>query len=200
MLDKRELIFVHLHDQDAKQKKNAANRTTQKKNEVKKKDEDITAAERRRRYKRRRRIEAGLEDDDSEDGEGCTTRRSRSRSSSDSDMWERKMKNKKKRTGSSSDSDEDEMTEEEMEKLKEAVEEKKKSILTLRNQPWKMKKKMEVLKYGLIVILFVVVWSLFIDSYMLCNHLTPNDLRMNVISDSTIMFEVNKFCFIGYYR
>nr|XP_056704959.1 transmembrane channel-like protein 1 [Euleptes europaea] len=38
------------------------------------------------------------------------------------------------------------MTEEEMEKLKEAVEEKKKLITTLRTKPWKMKKKMEVLK------------------------------------------------------
>lgn len=41
-----------------------------------------------------------------------------------------------------------------MAKLKEAVEEKKKLIATLRNKPLKMKKKMEVLKYDLSVILF----------------------------------------------
>lgn len=40
------------------------------------------------------------------------------------------------------------MTEEEIAELKEALEEKKKLITTLRNKPWKMKKKMEVLKYG----------------------------------------------------
>ncbi|XP_077200908.1 transmembrane channel-like protein 1 [Paroedura picta] len=138
--------------EDAKQKKKAASKKNREKKENE--DEEITAAERRRRYKRRRRIEAGLEDDDSEDGEGCTNRRSRSnrsRSSSEDEMWDRKMKNrgkkkKRKGSGSESSSDEDEMTEEELAKLKEAVEEKKKLIATLRNKPWKMKKKMEVLK------------------------------------------------------
>lgn len=42
------------------------------------------------------------------------------------------------------------ITEEELAKLKEEVEEKKKLIATLRNKPWKMKKKLSVLKYGLI--------------------------------------------------
>ncbi|XP_018079557.1 transmembrane channel-like protein 1 [Xenopus laevis] len=43
-------------------------------------------------------------------------------------------------------SDEDDITEEELDKLKEAVEEKKKLIATIRNKPWKMKQKLEVLK------------------------------------------------------
>ncbi|XP_069098389.1 transmembrane channel-like protein 1 [Pleurodeles waltl] len=47
---------------------------------------------------------------------------------------------------SDSESEEDEITEEEMDKLKEAVEEKKKLIATIRNKPWKMKQKLEVLK------------------------------------------------------
>uniref|UniRef100_A0A803SX04 Transmembrane channel-like protein n=1 Tax=Anolis carolinensis TaxID=28377 RepID=A0A803SX04_ANOCA len=41
---------------------------------------------------------------------------------------------------------EEELTEEELAKLKEALEEKKKLIATLRNKSWKMKKKLEVLK------------------------------------------------------
>ena len=51
---------------------------------------------------------------------------------------------------SDSDSEEEPITEEELAKLKEEVEEKKKLIATLRNKPWKMKKKLSVLKYGLI--------------------------------------------------
>lgn len=38
------------------------------------------------------------------------------------------------------------MTEEELAKLKEAVEEKKKLISTLRNKPWSMKKKLKILR------------------------------------------------------
>lgn len=51
---------------------------------------------------------------------------------------------------SDSESEEEPITEEELAKLKEEVEEKKKLIATLRNKPWKMKKKLSVLKYGLI--------------------------------------------------
>uniref|UniRef100_A0A8D0H5B5 Transmembrane channel-like protein n=1 Tax=Sphenodon punctatus TaxID=8508 RepID=A0A8D0H5B5_SPHPU len=60
-----------------------------------------------------------------------------------------KKKKDKKKKGSSSDSDSDEepITEEEMAKLKEEVEEKKKLIATLRNKPWQMTKKLQVLKY-----------------------------------------------------
>lgn len=55
-------------------------------------------------------------------------------------------------SSSDSDSEEEPITEEELAKLKEEVEEKKKLIATLRNKPWKMKKKLSVLKYGLISI------------------------------------------------
>lgn len=61
---------------------------------------------------------------------------------------------------SSDSSSEDEMTEEEIAQLKEAVEEKKKLITTLRNKPWKMKKKMEVLKYAVYVTLSLHIMSL----------------------------------------
>ncbi|XP_053158852.1 transmembrane channel-like protein 1 isoform X2 [Hemicordylus capensis] len=122
-------------------------------------EEEVTAAERRRRYKRRRMQEASMDSDDS-DGESCKSRknranrRSRDGSCDEEDEWDRKSKlsgmgkKKKKRKGSSSDdsSDDDEMTEEEIAKLKEAVEEKKKLIATLRSKPWKMKKKLQVLK------------------------------------------------------
>ncbi|NXD28476.1 TMC1 protein, partial [Spelaeornis formosus] len=47
---------------------------------------------------------------------------------------------------SDSESEEEPITEEELAKLKEEVEEKKKLIATLRNKPWKMKKKLSVLK------------------------------------------------------
>uniref|UniRef100_A0A8C2T7V1 Transmembrane channel-like protein n=1 Tax=Coturnix japonica TaxID=93934 RepID=A0A8C2T7V1_COTJA len=60
----------------------------------------------------------------------------------------KKKKDKKKSgSGSDSDSEEEPITEEELAKLKEEVEEKKKLIATLRNKPWKMKKKLSVLKY-----------------------------------------------------
>ncbi|KAM8759536.1 transmembrane channel-like protein 2-B [Acanthopagrus schlegelii] len=62
-------------------------------------------------------------------------------------------KDKKKKNGklsssssSDSDSDEDSLSEGEMEALKEQVEEKKKVIATLRNQPWRMKRRLVVLK------------------------------------------------------
>ncbi|XP_069502691.1 transmembrane channel-like protein 2 [Ambystoma mexicanum] len=45
-----------------------------------------------------------------------------------------------------SDDDDISMTEEEMEKLKEQVEEKKKLIATIRNKPWRMKKKLSLLR------------------------------------------------------
>ncbi|XP_075708226.1 transmembrane channel-like protein 1 [Rhinoderma darwinii] len=56
-----------------------------------------------------------------------------------------KKKDKKKKDADESD-EEDDITEDELDKLKEAVEEKKKLIATIRNKPWKMKQKLEVLK------------------------------------------------------
>nr|XP_057926941.1 transmembrane channel-like protein 2-B isoform X3 [Doryrhamphus excisus] len=61
-----------------------------------------------------------------------------------------KDKKKKKRTlsssSSSSDSSEESLSEGEMAILKEEVEEKKKLIATLRNKPWRMKRRLVVLK------------------------------------------------------
>ncbi|XP_068615567.1 transmembrane channel-like protein 2-B [Brachionichthys hirsutus] len=61
-------------------------------------------------------------------------------------------KDKKKKNGklssstSSSESDEESLSEGEMEALKDQVEEKKKLITTLRNQPWRMKRRLVLLK------------------------------------------------------
>ncbi|XP_042343722.1 transmembrane channel-like protein 2-B [Plectropomus leopardus] len=61
-------------------------------------------------------------------------------------------KDKKKKNGkfssssSSSDSDEESLSEGEIEALKEQVEEKKKLIATLRNKPWRMKRRLVLLK------------------------------------------------------
>ncbi|KAJ6669570.1 hypothetical protein lerEdw1_000119, partial [Lerista edwardsae] len=137
------------YESDAEsQKKGASNRKNRgkKKAEVETDDEELTAAERRRRYKKRRMQDLGIEADES-DGESSKSRSrrslQRSRSSSGSeDEWGKK----KKKRRSSDSSSEDEMTEEEIAQLKEALEEKKKLITTLRNKPWKMKKKLEVLK------------------------------------------------------
>uniref|UniRef100_A0A8C5I6L8 Transmembrane channel-like protein n=1 Tax=Gouania willdenowi TaxID=441366 RepID=A0A8C5I6L8_GOUWI len=58
-------------------------------------------------------------------------------------------KDKKKKNGSSSSSsgsDDESLSEGEMEALKEQVEEKKKLVATLRNKPWRMKRRLDVLK------------------------------------------------------
>lgn len=49
-------------------------------------------------------------------------------------------------SSSSSDSDEGSLSEGEIEALKEQVEEKKKLLATIRNQPWRMKRRLVVLK------------------------------------------------------
>ncbi|XP_035514021.1 transmembrane channel-like protein 2-B [Morone saxatilis] len=59
---------------------------------------------------------------------------------------DKKKKNGKLSSSSGSECDEDSLSEGEMEALKEEVEEKKKVIATLRNQPWRMKKRLVVLK------------------------------------------------------
>lgn len=71
---------------------------------------------------------------------------------------------------SDSDSEEEPITEEELAKLKEEVEEKKKLIATLRNKPWKMKKKLSVLKYGLNFIISVCHPSLYCAVFFLKFH------------------------------
>ncbi|KAM9360690.1 transmembrane channel-like protein 2-B [Symphorus nematophorus] len=59
---------------------------------------------------------------------------------------DKKKKNGKFSSSSSSSSDEESLSEGEIEALKEQVEERKKVIATLRNQPWRMKKRLVVLK------------------------------------------------------
>uniref|UniRef100_A0A8B9S1Z0 Transmembrane channel-like protein n=2 Tax=Apteryx TaxID=8821 RepID=A0A8B9S1Z0_APTOW len=93
--------------------------------------------------------------EEEEDEKGCKSGKGKNEKKQDkkSDKKGKKEKaNKKKKdkkksgSGSDSDSEEEPITEEELAKLKEEVEEKKKLIATLRNKPWKMKKKLSVLK------------------------------------------------------
>ncbi|XP_070790616.1 transmembrane channel-like protein 1 [Pituophis catenifer annectens] len=151
-------------EEQSEQKKRASKR---KKNETEEEDDDEeeTAAERRRRYRRRRRKD-GNEGSESE-GEAHKTRKNRenqnirdeSRDDGDDEEDEdkrskekkkekkkKKNQDKKKKESSSDSTSEEEMTEEELGKLKEAVEEKKKLISTLRNKSWSMKKKLKILK------------------------------------------------------
>ncbi|NXA36733.1 TMC1 protein, partial [Eudromia elegans] len=95
------------------------------------------------------------DNEEEEDEKGCKSGKGKNEKKQDkkSDKKGKKEKaNKKKKdkkksgSGSDSDSDEEPITEEELAKLKEEVEEKKKLIATLRNKPWKMKKKLSVLK------------------------------------------------------
>uniref|UniRef100_G1KMK8 Transmembrane channel-like protein n=1 Tax=Anolis carolinensis TaxID=28377 RepID=G1KMK8_ANOCA len=115
-----------------------------------------TAADRRKKYKKRRLKDAGI--DVAQYEETCKSRKNQAKDGGDLKKSKKRKKRKgKKRKGSSnrttpnslicSDSEsEEELTEEELAKLKEALEEKKKLIATLRNKSWKMKKKLEVLK------------------------------------------------------
>lgn len=52
---------------------------------------------------------------------------------------------------SNSDEEEESMSEGEMAKLMEEVEEKKKLIANIRNKPWRMRRRLKVLKYCLIL-------------------------------------------------
>ncbi|XP_015242867.1 PREDICTED: transmembrane channel-like protein 1 [Cyprinodon variegatus] len=58
----------------------------------------------------------------------------------------KKMSSSSSSSSSSSDSDEESLSEGEIEALKEQVEEKKKLIATLRNKPWRMQKRLSLLK------------------------------------------------------
>lgn len=49
-------------------------------------------------------------------------------------------------SSSAGESDAESLSEGEMARLKEEVEEKKKVIVTLRNKPWRMKKRLGILK------------------------------------------------------
>ncbi|CAI5786857.1 channel 1 [Podarcis lilfordi] len=149
-------------EQESVQRKGASSKKTREKYEEDEEGEDEdeeTAADRRRKYKRRRMKDGGLDISES-DGEGCKSRKNRAnqmtkdgdeedgdKKRKDKKKGKKKKKKDKKKKGSGSDSSsEEELTEEEIAKLKEAVEEKKKLIATLRNKPWNMKKKLEVLK------------------------------------------------------
>lgn len=87
---------------------------------------------------------------------------------------------------SDSDSEEEPITEEELAKLKEEVEEKKKLIATLRNKPWKMKKKLSVLKYGLISIVKICYpalnFALFFWTFTLFRPIDTISFKPSLIS------------------
>ncbi|XP_059579528.1 transmembrane channel-like protein 1 [Alligator mississippiensis] len=111
-------------------------------------DEEVSKS-RKNRANQKSKEEGGEDGEDEEKG----GKKGRGKNDKKNDKKGKKEKaNKKKKdkkksgSGSDSDSEEEPITEEELAKLKEEVEEKKKLIATLRNKPWKMKKKLAVLK------------------------------------------------------
>ncbi|KAJ7408122.1 Transmembrane channel-like 2 [Pitangus sulphuratus] len=115
-------------------------------------DSDMEAAKARKNQANQKSKE---DDEEEEDGKGSKSGKGKNEKKADKktdkkgkkEKANKKKKDKKKSgSGSGSDSEEEPITEEELAKLKEEVEEKKKLIATLRNKPWKMKKKLSVLK------------------------------------------------------
>lgn len=60
------------------------------------------------------------------------------------------------------------LTPEELEKLKEAVDERKKLIATLKGKPWPMRKKLVILRYVTAVFYVYVLWSSKCQQFVLC--------------------------------
>ncbi|XP_061624568.1 transmembrane channel-like protein 2-B [Phyllopteryx taeniolatus] len=118
-------------------------------------DDDRSVKSKRSKASRKKAARDDSEDEREEDRE-----RKKKAAKKDKEEQEKKgndkggEKDKKKRgklsssssSSSSSDSDEESLSEGEMAALKEDVEEKKKLIATLRNKPWRMKKRLVLLK------------------------------------------------------
>uniref|UniRef100_A0A663N0M2 Transmembrane channel-like protein n=1 Tax=Athene cunicularia TaxID=194338 RepID=A0A663N0M2_ATHCN len=119
-------------------------------------DSDGDPAKTRKNQANQKSKEDGEEEDDEKGGKSGKGKNEKKQDKKPDKKGKKEKANKKKKdkkksgSGSDSDSEEEPITEEELAKLKEEVEEKKKLIATLRNKPWKMKKKLSVLKYGLI--------------------------------------------------
>ncbi|KAJ7988428.1 hypothetical protein DPEC_G00323450 [Dallia pectoralis] len=84
-------------------------------------------------------------EDNAKDKKGDTKGKERGKED-DKDKKKKKKKESSSDTDSNTDSEDESMSEGEMERLKEEVEEKKKIIATMRNKPWRMKRRLVHLK------------------------------------------------------
>ncbi|KAF4803587.1 Transmembrane channel-like protein 2 [Turdus rufiventris] len=115
-------------------------------------DSDMEPAKARKNQANQKSKEDDEEEEDEKGGKGGKGKNEKKGDKKSDKKGKKEKANKKKKdkkksgSGSDSESEEEPITEEELAKLKEEVEEKKKLIATLRNKPWKMKKKLSVLK------------------------------------------------------
>ncbi|XP_032866135.1 transmembrane channel-like protein 1 [Tyto alba] len=115
-------------------------------------DSDVDPAKAKKNKANQKSKEDGEEEEDEKEGKSGKGKNDKKQDKKSDKKGKKEKANKKKKdkkksgSGSDSDSEEEPITEEELAKLKEEVEEKKKLIATLRNKPWKMKKKLSVLK------------------------------------------------------
>ncbi|XP_068279677.1 transmembrane channel-like protein 1 [Nyctibius grandis] len=115
-------------------------------------DSDGDPAKARKNQANQKSKEDGEDKEDEKGGKSGKGKNEKKQDKKPDKKGKKEKANKKKKdktksgSGSDSDSEEEPITEEELAKLKEEVEEKKKLIATLRNKPWKMKKKLSVLK------------------------------------------------------
>ncbi|XP_062369420.1 transmembrane channel-like protein 1 [Cinclus cinclus] len=115
-------------------------------------DSDMEPAKARKNQANQKSKEDDEEEEDDKGGKGGKGKNEKKGDKKPDKKGKKEKANKKKKdkkksgSGSDSESEEEPITEEELAKLKEEVEEKKKLIATLRNKPWKMKKKLSVLK------------------------------------------------------
>ncbi|XP_034777808.2 transmembrane channel-like protein 1 [Acipenser ruthenus] len=127
-----------------KNKKNRRNEKSRKKQESEEEEE-----EEEKDSKKKKKGQNGRKQDDSDDKKNKKGGKNDRNGNGKNDKNDNKNKKKADSSSDSGDSSEEEeevLTEEEVAKLKEAVEEKKKLIATLRNQPWQMKRKLTTLK------------------------------------------------------
>uniref|UniRef100_W5MTL1 Transmembrane channel-like protein n=1 Tax=Lepisosteus oculatus TaxID=7918 RepID=W5MTL1_LEPOC len=125
-----------------KRKKNTRNERAKKRGSEEEEDP-------KKRKKRGKSAKRGAEDSDEEEKDKKTGKKDTKGNVKTNDKKAKKIKKKVECSSDSEESSEVEdevITEEELAKLKEAVEEKKKLIVTLRNKPWRMKRKLETLK------------------------------------------------------
>lgn len=93
-------------------------------------------------------------------------------------------------------SDDESLSEEELDKLKEWVEEKKKLISIIRNKPWCMAKRLTVLRYNILLII-VHMTSKSIGIRLCCHSIPPSTniifcgCWLNFLS---ILVLVKRFC------
>ncbi|XP_030594102.1 transmembrane channel-like protein 2-B [Archocentrus centrarchus] len=137
-------------DQDDEEDKRSGRRKRSKasrRNAANEESDEESEEERGERKKGARAVSKRDKDDPNKEKKGNAKEKDGANKGSEKD---RKKKNGKKSSSSfsssSSESDEESLSEGEMAALKEQVEEKKKLIATLRNKPWRMKKRLVLLK------------------------------------------------------